>query len=104
MGFFIHLIGCAIATLMILTNHYLKRLFQVLCKLKICYKIGEWLFKGRIPNFGLRPLFCIAQAVPIKNRVNVENFQLLQKREYNDKMVIDPKSLITNEGGILEVG
>ena len=32
------------------------------------------------------------------------NFQLLQKIFDSDKIVIDLKSLITNEGGILKIG
>lgn len=49
-------------------------------------------------------IFLRSQEVYIKNRVNVENFQLLQEIYNSDKIVIDLKSIIANEGGILKIG
>ena len=45
-----------------------------------------------------------SQEVYIENRVNVENFQLLQKNNDSDKIVIDLKSITIFKGGISEVG
>ncbi len=49
-------------------------------------------------------IFLRSQEVHIKNRVNVENFQLLQKIFNSDKIVIDLKSITICRGGILEIG
>lgn len=49
-------------------------------------------------------IFLRSQEVHIKNRVNVENFQLLQKIYDSDKIVIDFKSITIFKGGILEIG
>lgn len=49
-------------------------------------------------------IFLRSQEVYIKSRVNMKNFQLLQKINDSDKIVIDLKSLMSNEGGILKIG
>lgn len=49
-------------------------------------------------------IFMRLQEVHIKNRVNMENFQLLQKINDSDKIVIDLKSITIFKGGILEIG
>ncbi len=52
----------------------------------------------------MNEVFLRSQEVYIKNRVNVENFQLLQKIYDNDKIVIDYGSITIYRGGVLEIG